>query len=318
MASKKTKFVVGLFISSGLLLAVILTIWLGAAKFLTKSHYAVTFFDESVQGLTVDAPVKYRGVMIGRVDKIGVASDGTLIKVTLKLESDRDRISANLDSLVSQLRSVGITGSMFVELDKPKREEKLFMPGPEVEAEYPVIPSKHSEIVNLLSSMSDIVEQVKKLNIHAIGDSLVLLLEKLNDGVDSMNVQELSENIKQFLAKLNKAIDEEKIRSILAHADEAAAAFESVVKSFSSNTQPVEGIITELNIASQKLNKIFNQIESVTDKTDVSIEAVTRYVLVILRQLEYLMDNMEKFTAKIADQPSQLFFGNAPPEDGKN
>ena len=318
MASKQTKFAVGLFIISGMLLTAILTVWLGATRFFSESYYVVTFFDESIQGLDVDAPVKYRGVMIGRVHKIGVASDGTLIKVTLKLELDKDIIKVHLKSLVSQLRSVGITGSMFVELDKAEREEKLFTPGPEIEAEYPVIPSKQSEIVYLLSSLSDIVDQVKNFNIHAIGDSLLLLLNKLNDGVDSVDLQELFENIKQFSVKLNKAFDEEKIRSILEHADEAIAAFESAGKSLSSKTESVDGIIVELNLASQKLNNIFGQIESVTGKTEISIEAVTKYFLTILRQLEYLMDNMEKFTAKIADQPSQLFLGDAPPEDDRN
>ena len=318
MATKQTKFMVGLFIISGLLLMVVSAIWLGATRFLSKGQYAVTFFDESVQGLSIDAPVKYRGVMIGLVDKIEIASDGTLIKVTLKLELDEEITEDNLSNLVSQLRSVGITGSMFVELDRPRSGEELFVPGQGIETEYHVIPSKQSEVVHFFYSLSEMVDQIKKLNIPAIGSSLLSLLEKLNNSVDSMNLQELTENIKQFSVKLNKAVDGEKIASILDHTEEAVAVFESVLKSLPSNSEPIADIIAEFYSASQKLNRIFAQIESVTDKTEISIEAVTKSLIIILQRLEYLIDNMEEFTAKIADQPSQLFLGGVPPKDDRN
>ena len=317
MAAKRTKFIVGLFIISGLLLIVVLTIWLGATKFFTRGFYAVTFFDESVQGLNIDAPVKYRGVMVGMVEKIRVASDGALIEVILKLELNEDMMKENLNSIVSQLRVVGITGSMFVELDRPKHGEKLFLPGSEIATDYPVIPSKQSDIVLLISSLSDLADQLKQLHISSIGDSFSSFLKKLNTIIDSLNLQEVSENIRQFSIKLNKAVDGEKIRSILEHTDEAAAAFESVVKSLSSNTEPVGDIIAEVNLATQKLNKIFTQIDAVTDKTEISVTAVTKYLTVIMQQLEYIMDNMERFSAKIADQPSQLLLGD-PPENDRN
>jgi phospholipid/cholesterol/gamma-HCH transport system substrate-binding protein len=114
MASPKTKLAVGLFVACGLACAVLAVIWLGMSRFLEKGQFYVTYFDESIQGLVVDSPVKYRGVFIGRVESISVAPDSELIKVILKIESGQ-----TLDSnIVAQLKSVGITGSMFVELDR--------------------------------------------------------------------------------------------------------------------------------------------------------------------------------------------------------
>ena len=71
MASQKTKFAVGLFVAMGITLAILVTIWLGMSRFLQKGRFYVTYFDESVQGLDVDSPVKYRGVFTGRVESIG-------------------------------------------------------------------------------------------------------------------------------------------------------------------------------------------------------------------------------------------------------
>jgi hypothetical protein len=71
----------------------------------------VTYFDESVQGLDKDSPVKYRGVSIGRVENINVAPDAALIQVVLKIESG---LESGIDDIVARLKSVGITGIMFV------------------------------------------------------------------------------------------------------------------------------------------------------------------------------------------------------------
>ena len=116
MASQKTKFKVGLFMASGISIALISFIWLGMSRFLEKGRNYVTYFNESVQGLQRDSPVKYRGVSIGRVERIEVAPDSKLIQVVLKIDSGH---TLEKDT-VAQLKAVGITGSMFVELDRKK------------------------------------------------------------------------------------------------------------------------------------------------------------------------------------------------------
>ena len=105
MATQKTKFAVGLFVAIGFTLAILVTIWLGMSRFLQKGRFYVTYFDESVQGLDVDSPVKYRGVFTGRVERIGVAPDSKLIKVILKIESGQkldQNIAAHLISVSLQ------------------------------------------------------------------------------------------------------------------------------------------------------------------------------------------------------------------------
>ena len=116
MASVKTKLAVGLFVVAGFIMVIFAVIWLGMSNYLEKGKFYVAYFDESVQGLDRDSPVKYRGVSIGKVYSIGVAPDANLIEVVLKIET-----GLKLDkSIVAQLKSVGITGIMFVELEKKR------------------------------------------------------------------------------------------------------------------------------------------------------------------------------------------------------
>ncbi len=151
MASQKTKFAVGLFVATGIGVASLAIIWLGMSRYLEKGQYYVSYFNESVQGLEIDSPVKYRGVAIGRVDSIGVAPDAKLIEVVLKIESGQPLQS----DLVAQLKSVGITGIMFVELDRKKEGEPDRSPSLSFPAKHPVVASKPSGISELLTGLDD-------------------------------------------------------------------------------------------------------------------------------------------------------------------
>ncbi|MEJ2098118.1 MAG: MlaD family protein [Deltaproteobacteria bacterium] len=129
---------VGMFVVIGLSLAVVAIIWLGMANYFEEGQLYVAYFDESVQGLDKDSPVKYRGVSIGRVYSIGVAPDSNLIQVVLKIET-----SIDLDeSIVAQLKSVGITGLMFVELEKLEDRSLVLTHPFSFSTKYPIINTK--------------------------------------------------------------------------------------------------------------------------------------------------------------------------------
>ena len=161
MASQRTKFTVGIFISFGIGIAVLAFIWLGMSRFFEKGKFYATYFNESVQGLDVDSAVKYRGVAIGRVMSIDVAPDERLIQVILKIETGQKLTK----DIVAQLKSVGITGSMFVELDRKKEGELDQSPKLDFPSEYPIISSKPSTISELMHGIDDVLNQIRQLSI---------------------------------------------------------------------------------------------------------------------------------------------------------
>ena len=81
MSHRANSFKIGLFVVTALLLAVVVTVWLGASRYFEKSKPYVAYFSESVQGLEVDSPVKFRGVSVGRVRGVRMAPDNKLIEV---------------------------------------------------------------------------------------------------------------------------------------------------------------------------------------------------------------------------------------------
>ena len=69
----RSYFKVGIFVIIGSLLIVSGIVLFGAGKFLKKKIIIESYFNQSVQGLEVGAPLKFQGVQIGNVREIGFA-----------------------------------------------------------------------------------------------------------------------------------------------------------------------------------------------------------------------------------------------------
>ena len=121
----------GLFVVGGIVALVGMLFWIGAQRFRRDAFDAVTYFDESVQGLDVGSPVKFRGVTLGTVANITIAPDHRLVQVTSDIYVDAVR-SLGLsegkpdpqsgypfmsEGLRVQLAAAGITGVRFLEVD---------------------------------------------------------------------------------------------------------------------------------------------------------------------------------------------------------
>src|SRR5438477_10217476 len=110
MSAQAHYFKIGLFMLSGITLVVLAVIILGAGALFKKKFMMETYFDESVQGLSVGAPLKYRGVTIGRVEHIG------FVRNEYKTElSDDDRYSYGHYIDVRVYVSEVFPGYMYVE-----------------------------------------------------------------------------------------------------------------------------------------------------------------------------------------------------------
>src|SRR5262249_39357533 len=113
----------GLFVVTGLALALATIFWLGLRRLNRDAIPIVTYFDESVQGLDVGSPVKFRGVTLGTVSTITVAPDHRHVEVWMRIYTDElrrmgfDPAGPWDPGLRPQIASAGITGVKFVQFD---------------------------------------------------------------------------------------------------------------------------------------------------------------------------------------------------------
>lgn len=75
MSKEANYFKIGLFTLAVFIILTVFLIILGIGNLFTKNLYAETYFNESVKGLNVGSAVKYRGVTVGEVEEIDIASD---------------------------------------------------------------------------------------------------------------------------------------------------------------------------------------------------------------------------------------------------
>jgi phospholipid/cholesterol/gamma-HCH transport system substrate-binding protein len=292
MAGKTSKFMVGLFVSLGIILTVVAIIWVGATKYFEKGNRYVAYFDESVQGLQKDSIVKYRGVDIGRVERIGVAPDNKLISVVMKVNLREDLPKTT----IAQLKVAGITGMVFVELDRQKKGEAELSPKISFPSEYPVIPSRPSEIAKIMTGVNAVVDKFSQMDTRGIFDqvkSTVAQIEIFFRGKDMeaiiANVKGLTANLKNSSERIDKMIAAGRLEEVVVEAREALKGTQALLAK-------VQEEIGALNI------------REAMGKT----QAIATEVKAISENLRQTSETLDSFVGRINDRPSDLLFGKPP------
>jgi paraquat-inducible protein B len=169
----------GAFVLAGIVLALVVLVWLGATDWNRTTRRLVTYFDESVQGLEIGSAIKFRGVSVGTVSEISVASDLRHVRVTSLVYQDvlhrlgltegntgLQQAAIGDRALRIQLVSSGLTGVKFLSIDffdtRRFPEEKLpFDPGPDY------LPSTPSTLKSIEEAAVDVGMQLPMLTMRA-------------------------------------------------------------------------------------------------------------------------------------------------------
>lgn len=331
MASIKTKFSVGLFLICGIAVIIIGVIWLGMSHYFEEGHFWMTYFDESVQGLDIDSPVKYRGVRIGRVHKINVAPDGKLIEVMLLIES-KIQPQQDKQDIVAKLKSVGITGLMFIELEQVGDKSPDVSPPFAFEAPYPVIPTRTSEIAKLFKGIEDIIELFRALDADTISAQLTHALKKVNQTIDDAQLSELVSDVRTSVIKFQQMVEPTTFKRMINSIDGAANSVNQMADNadvgiddirqtvhgldrvISDSGEDVRQITADLRATAEQIKLAMQTAKTLLGNTDRQIVTVQRQIVVTLQRMEQTTNTMNRFLNQIANQPSQLVFGAPLPE----
>lgn len=292
MAGKTSKFMVGLFVSLGIILTVVAIIWVGATKYFEKGAYYVAYFDESVQGLQKDSIVKYRGVEVGRVEQIRVAPDNKLIAVVMKVNL-RDNLPK---TTIAQLNMAGITGMVFVELDRQKAGEVELSPQISFPSEYPIIPSRPSEIAKILSGLNSVVDKLNQLDAQGTFNQFKSTAAQIEIFFKGKNMELIMANVKALTGNMKEST--QRIDKML-----AAGRLEDVMLEASKTLKETKTLMTTLQEEIRALN-----LRETMGKT----RAIASEVKATSENLRQTSETLESFVGRINARPSDLLFGKPP------
>jgi phospholipid/cholesterol/gamma-HCH transport system substrate-binding protein len=302
MARKKNYFTVGLFVLIGLLSGVVIIVWLSASQYLQKGKIYATYFDESVQGLQIDSSVKYRGVDIGIVDKIRVAPDYRLIEVIMKID-----YAGNLDNTIAKLKTVGITGIVFVELDHRKTGDIANSPKITFTPEYPVIPSNSSDIKQIFSGIDHIIEQINQIDFKGISDQLKITIKSINTFVSGDEMKRIIKNLDTMAISLDNAAD--KVNKIVSNGkiDEILDDTRESIKEAKIVIKKVKEEVNALNFGetSEKANKLI-------DNASRKVKLIGEELQTTSENLRRASESLEEVLERLKSDPSDIIFSEPP------
>ncbi|MBW6485293.1 MAG: MCE family protein [Syntrophobacterales bacterium] len=304
MASKNKKFITGLFVLSGLLIGAIAIIWLGASDMFLKGALYNVYFDESVQGLQVDSTVKYRGVEIGKVKSIKVAPDNMLIEVVMKID-----LSSDLQkNTYAQLRTAGITGIVFIELDRISPEIVVNFRNVPFVSDHPVIPSRRSETSRFLSDANTILQNIKAIDFKGVS-------EQIKDSARSLEVFMTDKRLTRIIANLESA-------SLIL--DRSAARIKEKIDAFETESvrRDIAATLAETRVliksARQEIEAM--QLPRQAAIAGEAIEAIDKSSRAIALKLQDSSENLRTaseslkgLAESLKNNPSELIFGRPGP-----
>ncbi|MFT3859032.1 MAG: MlaD family protein [Aquabacterium sp.] len=242
MKAPRHALMTGLFVLGAIVLIVAAVLSLGRGDLFNRQLRAVVYFQGSVRGLYVGAPVTFRGVKVGEVDGIDIdvdpASLSTRIPVSLSIVADAIRLGGehgrpitDLPLLVKRglrarlvLQSF-VTGQTSIDLDfRPNTPLKLVGQGRSKVPEIPGASDRLDALVEQLSTLplSEVVKQLRQtmasldLTIRAsqkaIEDTSVQLNRTARQAEDTLRIgagvlQNLETQTQTTLASISKLSD---------------------------------------------------------------------------------------------------------------
>ena len=262
----------------------------------TRKRRWLLHFNDSVRGLSVGAPVAFRGIEIGEVVdvklQINLDEISLFIPVLIEIESDRLEPLSNLSNLESQetygsprrafwdqlvakgLRAqlkIGslLTGALFVDFDfYPERPiQEIIWEGEY--PELPTIPTPLEEFKNVLAQALQKFEELPLEKIsHNLQQSLTALsqaavqLEQLVRQLNTDTAPSLSAALKQSQHALQTAEGTlETLNNTFSRAEKTLGALEAALSTRSPLQQDARGAMKELTAAARSVRTLMDYLE---------------------------------------------------------
>lgn len=257
--SKPRSVVIGAFIVGALLLVFIALLFFSGGQLFSHKERVIMYFEGSVQGLQIGAPIKLKGVVLGEITDIQInfQSDdkNILTAVTAELALQRiNRKGANVDQeffegaiqrgLRAQLNFQSfLTGLLYVELDF-----------------FPTMPA------HLYGFQNDVLE------LPTVGTEF----EEISKNLQDLNIKGVINNLEKLSANIAKLVESGTVEKTLGSVKTAADAIDQTAISFR----------TDINAISQELTKTSSELNTLLITLNTQAPAISLNLNNTLTQLQ--------------------------------
>ena len=222
----------------------------------------VLFFDDSVRGLTLGAPVEFKGIKVGSVIDVRLEYDerSSAFRIPVVIEVEPERIVERGERMKRAPREAFqalvkrglrarlqtgnlLTGQLFVDLDiHPKTPIKLANAG----RTEPELPTIQGNIEQMTTQLKGILDKLDRVDIVAIGAELQGTLKGTSTLANAPNLEKSIADLGAALASVRSILRkvDERAEPITANLEQALAAARDALEKSKVTMAAVEGVLT--------------------------------------------------------------------------
>lgn len=338
MAKKSNPKLIGAFVLGAIALAIVGAIAFGGSKFLAPKQKAVLYFEGSMGGLAVGAPVNFRGVQIGSVTeiKINYDIDNQVLKIPVIIQILPDMIHVvsgtrdvekNMEALVERglraqlvVQSL-VTGQASVEFDFHPQTPVRLVGGFTGLPELPTIPSSmdtmQANISAVLAKLSQMpIDQLSAQISGAIGNLQQLLADA------SVMMKDVGAQVGPTMANLEQTTEQAKLLMATANArmgmteGEPLQTLNDTLKNYGQLADQLQGTTKTLSTDLQKTMSTLNaalvsvdDVVSLLERDVAKNPALLTQTTDTLREFKAMASSIRALADYLQRNPNALITG---------
>jgi phospholipid/cholesterol/gamma-HCH transport system substrate-binding protein len=227
MNKKMSPAMIGAFVLGAVALIIIAILVFGSGRLFRQTRDFVLYFDNSVNGLRIGAPVKFKGVEVGSVKDIRLQLEkgAEVNKIPVIIEIDLEKLTSrgatsvvaeNREALNKAIVDRGlrgqlemeslVTGLLYVALD--------FFPGapinlvqkPTGDYKYPEIPTLPTSLEQAKGAVDRILNKLEEIDFKELGANLQATLKGVNRTVNSPEIESVLRSLARVMPKVDEAV----------------------------------------------------------------------------------------------------------------
>ena len=341
MSMKPNYFKIGVFVIVAFVLILTAVVVFGSGLLAEEKLYFETYFDGSVAGLSIGAPMELRGVRMGQVEKITFARNeyempigsedyltyGNYVMVLASIDienlpvmAEEDR-QGSLNQFISRgfrvrLASNLLTGLAYLQgeyLD-PERYSVLEVPW---EPKNFYVSSAPGEFTTMKQSVDHILTKLEEIDTEKIGELIEQILVSVNKAIDDFNIPGISGGIQDLIADADQAVKDldtpaisDGIQGLVANANQAV---DDVNMPAISNK--VQSLLAEARQTNQHLQKLLKNPEQGSQMGNIAVMVtnlnrtllrIDKLVLSQTPQIKQALEDLKGVSADLKELTSGL------------
>ena len=263
---------------------------LGGGEFLKKKYMRVMYFDGTVKGLKVGAPVTFRGVEIGTVTNIAIRTNRedltTRIPVIVEIDPGSIEITGgSLENQLSRLIKHGlrarlglqsmVTGQLEIELDFMPDTKAILVGGKTKYAEVPTVPS----------ALSKFAKELQKIPIQEIAHRVTAILASIEKFMDNPELNQSVHNLNQTILDMQKLVKDvdRHVDPLAAGIKKTAGAARPAIKEVGKAFANIAALTGEGSEERKQLDRTLEELQAAARSIKVWAEYLERHPEALIR-----------------------------------